>query len=65
MNFDDLIGLEESKVRKILLEAGYKNIETVINTKENDKCNKTLVCAVQQDQGRITLICGKFYIIGE
>ena len=65
MNFDDLIGLEESEARKILAQNGYNNINTFINSKEDNKCNKALVCAVKQADDGITLICGEFYILKE
>lgn len=63
MDFDVLIGREEPIARKLLLENGYNNITTIINSKEDDKCNTTLVCAVQTQGDAITLICGEFYLI--
>ena len=63
MAFDSLIGLEESVARKILLENGYNNIATILNSKKDEKCNTTLVCAVKCADESITLICGEFYLI--
>ena len=65
MDFNELIGLEENSAKEILKGNGFENIKTVINAKEDEKCNKLLVCAVKQTEDVITLICGKFYIIGE
>ena len=66
MDFNSLIGLEEKKARQILNENGYNNIETKINSKENDLCDTMVVCAVRENHGLITLICGEFYLnIGE
>lgn len=63
MDFENLIGLDEQTARKILQENGYNNITTILNSKENEKCNTTLVCAVKNFGENITLICGEFYII--
>lgn len=63
MDFEKLIGLDEQTARKILQENGYSNITTVLNSKENEKCNTTLVCSVKNLGENITLICGEFYII--
>ena len=65
MDFNELIGLDEELAKKILRDNGFENIKTIINSKEDEKCNKLLVCAVKQTEMGITLICGKFYIIGE
>ena len=65
MDFSELIGLEEELAKKILTDNGFENIKTIINSKEDEKCNKILVCAVKQTEIDITLVCGKFYIIGE
>ena len=63
MDFDSLIGLEESQARFLLSKNGYNNIVTVINSKDDNNCNKDLVCAVKFYDGLVTIICGKFYII--
>jgi hypothetical protein len=63
MDFDSLIGLEESQARFLLSKNGYNNIITVINSKDDNNCNKDLVCAVKYQGDIVTIICGKFYII--
>ena len=61
-NFDNLIGLEVSKARELLESAGFKNIETVLNTDKRQKteCDTILVCAVRVADDSIRLICGEF-----
>lgn len=64
MNFDDLIGLEESQARFLLLNNGYNNIETFINSKDDDNnYNKLIVCLVKYDGIVVTIICGRFNLI--
>ena len=65
MDFKSLIGLELEKAKKVLNDFGYNDIEEIKNSKEDEKCNKILVCAVKQTEIDITLVCVKFYIIGE
>ncbi len=60
MKFNSLIGLEESKARQFLLKNGYNNIETIINSKNNEKCDTLVVCAVRESESKITLVCGEF-----
>ena len=62
MDFNNLIGLEEQKARQFLIENGYNNIETIINSKDNNLCDTKVVCAVRNNGERITLICGEFYL---
>lgn len=66
MDFNSLIGLEEQKARQVLVENGYNNIETKINSKENELCDTKVVCAVRENEEKVTLVCGEFYLnIGE
>ena len=60
---ENLIGIEPEKAIEILKESGYKKINTIINAKDNEKCNKILVCSVKYDSDTATIICGKFYIV--
>lgn len=62
MDFKSLIGLEESEAKAILLKNGYNNIEIKINAKHNENCDTHLVCAVKENDGKIILICGEFYL---
>lgn len=62
MNFNSLIGLDEQKARQFLMENGYNNIETKINSKDNNLCDTKVVCAVRKNEKKITLICGEFYL---
>ena len=61
-NFDNLIGLEVSKAKEILYDAGFKNIETILNTdkRQKNECDTILVCAVRVADDSIRLICGEF-----
>ena len=61
MDLKDLIGLEEKKARKVLIDFGYNDIETIINSKENELNDTLVVCAVRQNKSKVTLICGEFY----
>ena len=60
--FENLIGLKEKKARQFLKKNGYNNIETIINSKHNDLCDTVVVCAVREENAKITLICGEFYL---
>lgn len=62
MDFNSLIGLEEKNARQFLIENGYNNIETIINSKNNEKCDTLVVCAVRESELKITLVCGEFYL---
>ena len=62
MDFNSLIGLEEKKARQFLMDNGYNNIETKINSKDNTLCDTKVVCAVRNGGQTITLICGEFYL---
>lgn len=62
MDFNNLIGLEEKIARQFLEKNGYNNIETIINSKHNDLCDKVMVCAVRFDGAKVTLICGEFHL---
>jgi len=63
MDFNSLIGLEENQARFLLSENGYKNIKTIINAKDDENCNKTIVCLAKYKDNIVTLICSKFYVI--
>lgn len=62
MDFNSLIGLSEQKAKQFLLQNGYNNIETIINSKNNEKCDTLVVCAVRETEKKITLVCGEFYL---
>lgn len=62
MDLKNLIGLEESKARQVLLELGYNNIETILNSRKDGLSDSLVVCAVREDNSKITLICGEFYL---
>lgn len=57
---NSLIGLKEEDARQFLLKNGYNNIETIKNSKNNDKCDTFIVCAVRKNGDKITLVCGEF-----
>lgn len=61
-DFSSLIGIEVSIAKKELENAGFKNIEVVLNSESNDKCDTTLVCAAFEKNGSITLVCGEFFM---
>ncbi len=60
--FEKLIGLEITKAKEILNADGYNNIEVIMNSEHDDKCDTTIVCAVKQDGDSIKLICGEFFL---
>ena len=62
MDFKSLIGLEMKKARNLLIDFGYNDIETIINSKENELNDTLVVCAVRQNKSKVTLICGEFYL---
>ena len=57
---NSLIGLEVSRAKEILQNAGFKHIDIVLNAETNDECDTILVCAAYERVGSITLICGEF-----
>ena len=61
-DFDSLIGLEIEKAKSLLNDAGFKNIEIVLNTdkRQNYDYDTILVCAVRVADDSIRLICGEF-----
>ena len=61
-NFNDLIGLELGLAKEKLKNNGFKNINIVLNSKHNEKCDTVLVCAVKENNNGITLICGEFFM---
>lgn len=65
MNLDSLIGLEVDYAKSLLIEKGYKNIKIINNFKDDDRCNKELVCLAKKIDDEITLVCGKFFIVNE
>ena len=62
MDLKDLIGLEVKKAKKILSEFGYNDIEEIINSKDNELCDTTMVCAVRKNGTKVTLVCGEFFL---
>ena len=62
MDLKDLIGLEVKKAKKILSEFGYNDIEEIINSKDNELCDTTMVCAVRENGTKVTLVCGEFFL---
>ncbi len=61
-DFDSLVGLEESQAKNILKENGFKNIKSILNSKQTLLSGTKLVCAVQQKDDEIVLICGEFLL---
>ena len=61
-DFDSLIGLEIEKAKSLLNDAGFKNIEIILNTdkRQNYDYDTILVCAVRVADDSIRLICGEF-----
>ena len=49
MDFRDLIGLTVDDAKKVLINFGYNDIEEVINSKSNEKCDTSVVCAVRKN----------------
>lgn len=60
--FDEnsLIGLDVTVAKEILAQNGYGDVDIKINSKSNENCNVTLVCAVRICEKQVTLICGEF-----
>jgi hypothetical protein len=62
MDFSSLIGLETEKAKEILVKNGYNNIEIIQNAEHNELCDSVLVCSAKESNGKVTLICGEFYL---
>ena len=62
MDLKSLIGLEVSKAKKVLNDFGYNDIEEIKNSKENELCDSLVVCAVREENKKITIVCGEFYL---
>lgn len=62
IDFNDLIGLEVDDACKILNSFGYNKINKIKNSKEDERCNCALVCAVRADGDIVTLIYGDFLV---
>ena len=62
MEFNSLIGLDEQKARQVLAKNGYNKVEVIINSKDNNLCDTKVVCAVRENEGVVTLLCGEFYL---
>lgn len=61
-DFNSLIGLEIEKAKEILISAGFKNIEIILNAEHKDECDTIIVCAVRVADDSIRLICGEFLL---
>ena len=61
-DFESLIGHKKDVAVKILNENGYNDIEFVLNSKHNDLCDSLLVCKVENNDNKIKLILGEFYL---
>lgn len=59
--FDELIGLDVLDAKKILQNFGFKDIEIILNSENNDKCDTQIVCAARYDEKTVKLICGEFF----
>lgn len=65
-DLNSLIGLELEEAKTILNQNEYFDINIIINSNSSENCNTTLVCAVREQSGNVTLVCGKFLsCIGE
>ena len=62
MDFRDLVGLCVDDAKKVLGNFGYNDIEEVINSKSNEKCDTLVVCAVRENGKKITLVLGEFFL---
>ena len=62
MDFSSLIGLDEQKAKQVLVENGYKDIEVIKNADHNDLCDSFLVCLAKENNGKVSLFCGEFYL---
>ena len=59
-DFSTLIGLEINKAKTILNQNEYFDITEINNSSSSENCNITLVCAVRENNGAVTLVCGSF-----
>ena len=62
MDFSSLIGLDEQKAKQVLVENGYKDIEVIKNADHNELCDSFLVCLAKENNGKVSLFCGEFYL---
>ena len=63
MDFKDLIGLDVTDAKKVLNNFGYNDIEEVIkNVDHNELCDSFLVCLAKENNGKVSLFCGEFYL---
>jgi hypothetical protein len=62
MDFSSLIGLDVEKAKTILAENGYTNVEITLNAEHNELCDSVLVCLAKESNGKVTLVCGEFYL---
>ena len=63
-DLNSLIGENLDFACKVLKENGYNDIEIKINSKRQADENTKLVCAVRENQNKVTLICGEFILEG-
>ena len=62
MDFSSLIGLEYEKAKTVLAENGYTNVEIIRNAEHNEFCDSVLVCSAKESNGKVSLVCGDFYL---
>ena len=62
MDFSSLIGLELQKAKELLAEKGYTNVEIKQNAEHNEFCDSVLVCSAKEENGKVSLVCGEFYL---
>lgn len=61
-DLESLIGFKVDKAKEKLEIEGFKNVVVVLNSEHNDKCDEVIVCAVREQDGCVTLICGEFFM---
>lgn len=61
-DFDSLIGIEVQKAKLILEDAGYKNVNIILNAEHKIECDTIIVCAVRVADDGISLVCGEFLL---
>ena len=61
-DFESLIGQKKDKALEILAKNGYKDIEIIINSKKNELVDSQLVCKATQENGKVVLVVGEFYL---
>lgn len=59
----DLIGLSVEDACKILEKFGYNKINKIKNSKEDERCNCSLVCGARINGDVVTLILGDFLVL--